>query len=108
MSGPAHHKQVTFTDKLEETLIAIILGFMTVITFANVVARYAFNENILWALEVTSILFAWLVLLGVSYCVKITAHLGVDAVVNIVSAPVRKFLTLIAVFLCIAYALLLV
>ena len=52
------------------TLIAIILGLMTVITFANVIARYVFNSNILWALETTVFLFAWLVLLGASYCVK--------------------------------------
>lgn len=107
MSDAGHHRQRTFTDKIEETLIAIILGLMTIITFVNVIARYGFNENILWALEVTSILFAWLILLGVSYCVKITAHLGVDAVINLVSAPVRKTLTLIAVVLCILYALLL-
>jgi hypothetical protein len=45
-------------------IIAMLLGLMTVVTFANVVARYAFNSNILWALELTSFLFAWLVLLG--------------------------------------------
>ena len=48
------------------------------ITFANVIARYAFNANILWALELTVFLFAWLVLLGASYAVKKGAHLGVD------------------------------
>ena len=56
-------------NAVEETLIAAILGAMTLVTFANVVARYVFNSNILWALEVTSFLFAWLVLLGASYCV---------------------------------------
>lgn len=52
------------TDKFEETVIVVILGTMTLITFANVVARYGFNENILWALELTVFMFAWLVLLG--------------------------------------------
>ena len=47
-------------DNIEETFIAITLGLMTIITFANVVARYVFNDNILWALEVTVVLFAWL------------------------------------------------
>ncbi len=42
-----------FTDRIEETLIAGILGAMTLITFANVVTRYGFNQNILWALELT-------------------------------------------------------
>ncbi len=43
---------------------------MTLITFANVIARFGFNSNILWALEATVFLFAWLVLLGASYAVK--------------------------------------
>jgi C4-dicarboxylate transporter DctQ subunit len=107
MTDQGRQKPRNFTDKLEETLIALILGMMTLVTFANVVARYVFNDNILWALEVTSILFAWLILLGVSYCVKITAHLGVDAVVNLLSKPVRKIVTLVAVVFCLAYALLL-
>ena len=94
-------------DEIEESFIAIILGLMTIITFANVVARYALNTNILWALEATVFLFAWLILIGVSYCVKITAHLGVDAVLNIVPAPARKIMTLLALFCCLAFTLLL-
>jgi C4-dicarboxylate transporter DctQ subunit len=97
-----------WTDVLEETLIAVILGAMTLITFANVIARYFFNSNILWALEATVFLFAWLVLLGASYAVKKNAHLGVDAIVNMLSAPVRRVLALISVGCCIAFALLLV
>ncbi|MCP5086753.1 MAG: TRAP transporter small permease [Rhodobacteraceae bacterium] len=94
-------------DRLEETLIAAILGFMTLITFANVVARYGFNSNILWALELTVFLFAWLVLLGAGYAVKIGAHLGVDAVLNMVNAPARKVLGMITAACCIAFAFLL-
>ena len=94
-------------DRIEETLIAAILGIMTVITFANVVARYVFNSNILWALESTVFLFGWLVLLGASYAVKKNAHLGVDAIVDIVSAPVRRVLALISIAVCIAFSFLL-
>ena len=94
-------------NQIEETLIAAILGLMTVITFANVVARQVFADNILWALEATVFLFAWLILIGVSYCVKITAHLGVDAVLNIVPAQTRKIMTLLALLCCLAFTLLL-
>jgi C4-dicarboxylate transporter DctQ subunit len=95
------------SDVIEEGAIALILGLMTLITFANVVARYIFNSNILWALEMTVFLFAWLVLLGMSYCVRITAHLGVDAIVNIVSPKARRIMTLMAVAACLAFSLLL-
>ena len=94
-------------DGFEETLIAIILGLMTLITFANVIARYIFNSNILWALELTVFLFAWLVLLGVSYCVKHSAHLGVDILINSLPPGPRKILALLAAAACLAFSLLL-
>jgi len=96
-----------FVDKIEENLIAFLLGAMTLITFANVVARKGFNSNILWGLELTVFLFGWLVLLGASYAVKKGAHLGVDAILNIVSPPMRKVLALISVAVCIAFSFLL-
>jgi C4-dicarboxylate transporter DctQ subunit len=101
------HQIKSPTDRFEETLIALILGSMTLVTFANVVARYGFNSNILWAVEFTVFLFAWMVLLGASYAVKIGAHIGVDAILNLVSPGVRKVMSLIAVCVCIAFSLLL-
>ena len=96
-----------FVDKLEENLIAALLGAMTLLTFANVVARKGFNSNILWGLEATVFLFGWLVLLGASYAVKKGAHLGVDAAINVMSAETRRITGLIAVGVCIAFSLLL-
>ncbi|WP_289080730.1 TRAP transporter small permease [uncultured Sulfitobacter sp.] len=96
-----------FVNELEESVIAIILGLMTLITFVNVVLRYGFNTGLIWGLEATSLLFAWLVLFGVSYCVKVTAHLGVDAVVNVLPTGTRRVVTLFAGAVCLAYAFLL-
>jgi len=94
-------------NTIEETLIAVILGLMTIVTFANVIARYVFNANILWALETTVFLFAWLVLIGASYCVKVRAHLGVDVVLNMVSPGLRRILALISVAACLLFSILL-
>lgn len=93
-------------DAIEENAIAILLGLMTVLTFANVVARYVFNDNILWALEVTVFLFAWLVLLGVSYGVKKSIHLGVDVVIDLVSPKIRRVFALLAVAAALVFSLL--
>ena len=94
-------------DNIEETLIAVCLALMTLITFANVVFRYVFNGNILWALEATVFLFAWLVLMGASYAVKKHIHIGVDVVINAVSPKVRKILALLAISACLFYSILL-
>lgn len=99
-------KSSSFIDELEETLIALILGIMTLLTFANVIARYIFNSNILWALEATVFLFAWLVLLGVSYGVKKNFHIGVDVIVGALPHPLKKFFSLLAVGACILFSVL--
>lgn len=94
-------------DQIEETVIAVLLGLMTIVTFANVITRYVFNSNLLWALEVTVFLFAWLVLIGTSYCVKKNLHLGVDVAVNMFGPKGRKVMAMIAVSLCILFSVLL-
>jgi len=127
MSGSHRYEPTTplgrAVNSFEETVIAVLLGAMTLITFANVVIRYVFNSrlgrwfediagvelpgSLIWGLEATSFLFAWLVLFGVSYCVKVTAHLGVDALINILSRPGKVFMAVLAGVCCIAYAFLL-
>ena len=106
MSGPTPSRWGDRIDHLEESFIAIVLGLMTVITFVNVVARYVFNDNLLWALEVTVFLFAWLVLIGVSYCVKKNLHLGVDVVVNLLPPKLKRLAAFAAVAACLAFAVL--
>ncbi|MGR5162067.1 TRAP transporter small permease [Vibrio owensii] len=95
------------TDAVEETLIAFFLGAMTLLTFANVIFRYVFNDNILWALELTVFMFAWMVLVGASYGVKKHFHIGVDVIINMVSEPKRKILALLAAAGCLAFSILL-
>ena len=94
-------------DEIEETSIAICLGLMTLITFANVVARYVFETNILWALELTSFLFAWLVLMGVSYGVKTHIHIGIDVVVNLMPPAGRKIAAILSVIACLTFSIML-
>ncbi len=93
-------------DRVEETVITVLLGLMTLLTFANVVARYVFNTNILWALEVTVFLFAWLVLLGACYAVKHSIHIGVDVMIRALPRGTQRMISLIAAAACILFALL--
>lgn len=90
----------------EENAIAALLGLMVLITFVNVVLRYGFNSSLIWGLEVTLILFAWLVIFGISYAVRVTAHLGVDALTNAMAPGARRIMALLAAAISLAYALL--
>jgi C4-dicarboxylate transporter, DctQ subunit len=84
-------------NALEEGVIALLFAAMTIVTFSQVVARYVFNTGAVWALELTVYLFAWLVLFGMSYGVKVHAHLGIDAVARALPHRAQRVLGLLAV-----------
>jgi C4-dicarboxylate transporter DctQ subunit len=92
---------------IEESIIAVLLGLMTIVTFINVVMRYGFNSQLIWGLELTLILFSWLVLFGISYGFKVVSHLGVDAMLNLTGKSTRRGLGILATLACILYGVLL-
>jgi C4-dicarboxylate transporter DctQ subunit len=94
-------------NALEEGIIALLFAAMTLVTFSQVVARYVFNSGVVWALELTQYLFAWLVLFGMSYGVKVHAHLGVDAFVRLFPEGPRRIMGLAATAAGLLYAIIL-
>jgi C4-dicarboxylate transporter DctQ subunit len=88
----------------EEVLIIFLMAAMTLVTFMQVVARYVFNYSFVWALELTGVMFAWLIFVGMSYGVRVGAHIGVDAVVRALPSRAARVAALIAASLCIVYA----
>lgn len=93
-----------FFDRAEEGFIALLLAAMTLLTFTQVVLRYVFNSGFIWALEATTYLFGWLVLFGISYGVRVNAHIGIDLLVKAFPVRARRLLGLVAIALCLVYA----
>lgn len=92
-------------EHFEEGLITFLMATMTLLTFTQVIARYVFNYSFVWALELTGVMFAWLIFAGMSYGVRVGAHIGVDAAVKSLGAGAARVVSSIAAVLCIAYAL---
>ncbi len=92
-------------EHLEEGLVAVLMAAMTLVTFMQVVARYVFNYSFVWALELNGVLFAWLIFIGMSYGVRVGAHIGIDAVVRKLGARSARAVGMVAALLCIVYAL---
>ncbi|GEO86113.1 MULTISPECIES: TRAP transporter small permease [Alphaproteobacteria] len=69
--------------RFEENVLAILIAAITLISFTQVIARYGFNSGWGGALELTRILFAWLILFGMGYGIKHGLHLGVDAAIRL-------------------------
>lgn len=91
-------------ENLEEGLVAFLMAAMTVVTFVQVIARYVFNYSFVWALEVTGVMFAWLIFVGMSYGVRVGAHIGVDALVKAFGKSTQRAVAIVATLVCIAYA----
>ena len=93
-----------FLDRLEELIVVVMLSLMTLLTFTQVVMRYVFNSGYTWALELTTVFFAVMIFVGISYGVRIGAHIGVDALVKKLPLGPRRATSIVVVLLCLLYA----
>jgi len=92
-----------FFSRLEENVIALLLVSTTLLVFVEVVLRFGFNTGLSWGEEATRLLAAWFVLFGVSWGVKIGAHIGVEVFVNAMPPTLRRFVSTIAVIASLVY-----
>lgn len=82
----------------------LMLAAMTLVTFVQVVLRYVFNQGFTWALELTTIFFAVMIFVGISYGVRVGAHIGIDALVKLMPPMLRRVVSTGIVLLCLVYA----
>ena len=81
-------------DRLEETLIAFLMGAATLLIFVAVLHRYAAGTpipvvqdwllgiNLSWSQELCIYMFVWMAKFGAAYGVRTGIHVGVDVLVN--------------------------
>ena len=94
-------------EKLEDNLLIILMALLTIVSFTQVVARYGFNTGWSAALEFTMTTFSWLILIGMSYGIKRSSHLGVDILLKVVSKPVARWLAIFGAASGLIYGLIL-
>ncbi|WP_228289600.1 TRAP transporter small permease [Shewanella cyperi] len=87
----------------EEGFLNLLITLMTLLVFGEVIARFFFNTGFLWIEELTLTICGWFVLFGMSYGVKVGAHIGVDAFVRTLSPGPRKITAVIAALVCLVY-----
>ena len=95
-------------DRLEEILIASLMGAATVLIFIAVVHRYASGVPFLyplmhqihlsWAQELCIYMFVWMAKFGAAYGVRTGIHVGVDVLVNKLDERLRKKVILFGLF----------
>ena len=65
-----------------EWLTRILTGLLVVTVVVNVFARYVLQVGLIWAEEVTILLFVWIVFLGAYAAYRRRAHLAITFVVD--------------------------
>lgn len=88
-------------DRLEEWLIAFLIGAATLVIFVAVVHRYLsgypipvlqdwlLSINLSWAQELCIYMFVWMAKFGAAYGVRTGIHVGVDVLINRLPGPIR-------------------
>lgn len=75
---------------LDAIITSITLLCCVVLVNANVIMRYFFSMPIKWSEEVVTSLFVWTVFIGSAYAYRNHSHLGVDILVKLFPAKLRK------------------
>jgi len=95
-------------DRLEEIIIASLMGAATLITFITVTHRflvdipvlypYLFGINLAWSQELCIYMFIWMAKFGAAYGVRTGIHVGVDVLINRLNDNWRKWVILFGLF----------
>ena len=97
-------------DRLEEVIIASLMGAATLVTFIAVAHRvpghrhvpcsypYLFWIDLSWSQELCIYMFIWMAKFGAAYGVRTGIHVGVDVLVNRLNDRWRKVVVLFGLF----------
>ena len=77
-------------DRIVGSLLALIMGGMTVLVFSSVVLRYVLNSPVTWSEELASLLFAWLTFVGAYVGFRTHSHIRIDTLTMLLPPWVRS------------------
>ena len=82
-------------DKIEEILCTVLACVMAVSILIQVINRNTVQLPLVWCEELARYCMVWLIFVGISAGVKKGAHIGVDALVNILPKNIRKIVNVV-------------
>ena len=82
-------------DKIEDILCTVLACVMAVSILIQVINRNTVQLPLVWCEELARYCMVWLIFVGISAGVKKGAHIGVDALVNILPKNIRKIVNVV-------------
>jgi TRAP-type C4-dicarboxylate transport system permease small subunit len=102
--GQGNHMLKIIDKNLEEVLLVFLLSLMSLLIGVQIIMRYVVGESLTWSEELARYCFIWATYIGVSYAVKMGAHIRVDAVTNMLPASTRRYVNLFSYVMFIVFA----
>jgi len=89
------NKGLNFLEKIETSFVIIIMVFIILINFLDIICRYFLFGSLGWPQEVSTQLIIWVTYFGVSILVKKNTLINVDIFYNKFSETTRKIIALV-------------
>lgn len=86
----------TFLNNIELYIATVCFFALTVLLSLQVVSRYAFKHSFTWMEELATIMFVWMIYLGISAAVTYRKHLRIDFVLDMVPFKVKRIMLIIS------------
>lgn len=79
--------------------VGILLGFIVILIFIQVIFRYLFNNSLNWTEELAKYLFVWMTFIGSASAFKDQIHIGVDFFVELLPEQFKRHANIIDIVL---------
>ncbi len=83
-------------EKAVKYFLTILLLGMTILTMYQIIMRFVFNNPSSWSEEAVRILFIWASFIAGGIGIKDRIHIGIDVLVNLFPAKLRKAIAVIS------------
>jgi TRAP-type C4-dicarboxylate transport system permease small subunit len=84
-------KVLNFIEKMLEMICTVFVGAIVFVLFYAVIMRYLFHNPPAWSIEVSRIMFLWMVMFGAALVTREKSHIEIDFIVNWLPPKIRFF-----------------
>jgi TRAP-type C4-dicarboxylate transport system permease small subunit len=98
-------KYFRFLSNFESSFTYVLIVFLTIVLFVQIVNRYVFQASFVWLEEIARISFVWLIYFSVASAARENRHIRVGLIDLFVPASVVRFLDYLADALVIVFNL---
>ena len=99
-------KALKWLDRYGEvSLMILLLAVSSVVVFLQIIMRFIFQNSLTWSEELARYLFIWMIYIAMSYGVKKSSHLRVDALDSLLTERQQIAIEILVQILVLAFVL---